>query len=183
MWVSWRPFRQLKTLRNRITLPGKEEILPADGLWTPIAILPWVSSLPAHPAEFELASFNNHMNQFLKSFSLISYGFCFSGEPRLVQFSNTLSCDWCRSLLCVLNCCIKPACMLSHLVAFDSVQPHGLWPTRLLCPWASPGKNTGVGHHALPQGIFLTQGSNPRLLRLLCWQVGSLALAPPGSPA
>ena len=31
---------------------------------------------------------------------------------------------------------------------------------RLLCPWESPGKNTGVGCHALLQGIFLTQGSN-----------------------
>ena len=33
--------------------------------------------------------------------------------------------------------------------------------TRLLCPWDSPGKNTGVGSHFLLQGIFLTQGSNP----------------------
>ena len=33
----------------------------------------------------------------------------------------------------------------------------------------SPGKNTGVGCHALLQGIFLTQGSNLRLLRLLHW--------------
>ena len=29
-----------------------------------------------------------------------------------------------------------------------------------LCPWNSPGKNTGVGSHSLLQGIFLTQGSN-----------------------
>ena len=34
-------------------------------------------------------------------------------------------------------------------------------PGRLLCPWESPGKNTGVGCHVLLQGIFLTQGSNP----------------------
>ena len=33
----------------------------------------------------------------------------------------------------------------------------------------SPGKNTGVGGHALFQGIFLTQGSNPRLLH--CRQI------------
>ena len=26
-----------------------------------------------------------------------------------------------------------------------------------------PGKNTGVGCHALPQRVFLTQGSNPHL--------------------
>ena len=29
----------------------------------------------------------------------------------------------------------------------DSVQPHRQQPTRLLCPWDSPGKNTGVGCH------------------------------------
>ena len=34
---------------------------------------------------------------------------------------------------------------------------------RLLCPWDSPGKNTGVGNHFLLQGIFPTQGSNPDL--------------------
>ena len=33
----------------------------------------------------------------------------------------------------------------------DSVQPHGLQPTRLLCTWDSPGKNTGVGCHFLLQ--------------------------------
>ena len=30
---------------------------------------------------------------------------------------------------------------------------------RLLCPWDSPSKKTGVGCHTLLQGIFLTQGS------------------------
>ena len=33
----------------------------------------------------------------------------------------------------------------------DSVRPHGLQPTRLLRPWDSPGKNTGVGCHFLLQ--------------------------------
>ena len=37
-------------------------------------------------------------------------------------------------------------------------------PPELLCPWNSPGKNTGVGSHSLLQGIFLSQGSNPCLL-------------------
>ena len=53
---------------------------------------------------------------------------------------------------------------------------HGLQPTRLLCPWDSPSKNT-----ALLQGIFLTQQWNPRLLCLLHWQAGSLQLAPLGN--
>ena len=41
-----------------------------------------------------------------------------------------------------------------------SLWPHGLWPTRLLCPWDSLGKNPGVGYHFLLQGIFPTQESN-----------------------
>ena len=36
-------------------------------------------------------------------------------------------------------------------VVSDSLQPHGLQPTRLLCPWDFPGKNTGVGCHFLLQ--------------------------------
>ena len=43
----------------------------------------------------------------------------------------------------------------------DSLQPHGLWPASLLCPWNSPGKNTGVGCHSLLQTIFPAQGLNP----------------------
>ena len=46
-------------------------------------------------------------------------------------------------------------------VVSESLWPHGLWPTRLLFPWDSPGKNTRVGSHSLLQGIFPTQGLNP----------------------
>ena len=46
---------------------------------------------------------------------------------------------------------------------------HGLYPARLLCPWNSPGKNTGVGSHSLLQGIFLIQCSNSGLP--LCKQI------------
>ena len=58
---------------------------------------------------------------------------------------------------------------------------YGLQPTRLLCPWDSPVKNTGVGCHALLRGIFLTWQRNPHLFRLLHWQAGSLPPVPPGS--
>ena len=50
----------------------------------------------------------------------------------------------------------------------------------MLCPWDSPCKNTGVGCHALLQGIFLMQGLNPHLLRLLHCRAGYLPLASPG---
>ena len=61
-------------------------------------------------------------------------------------------------------------------VMSDSLWPYGLYPPRFLCLWSSSGKNTGVGCHAILQGIFPTLGLNPRLLRLLhgrqilyCW--------------
>ena len=34
---------------------------------------------------------------------------------------------------------------------YDSVRPHRQQPTRVPCPWDSPGKNTGVGCHFLLQ--------------------------------
>ena len=49
--------------------------------------------------------------------------------------------------------------------------------TRLLHPWDSPGKNTGVDCHFRPQGIFPTQGSNPGLQ-----QADALTSKPRGKP-
>ena len=44
-------------------------------------------------------------------------------------------------------------------------------------------QNTGVGCHALLQGIFPTQGLNTCLLHLLQWEAGCLPLAPLGKPS
>ena len=53
-------------------------------------------------------------------------------------------------------------CVLSVTsVVSNSFRPYGVWSAWLFCPRDSPNKNTGVGCHALLQGIFLTQGSNP----------------------
>ena len=43
----------------------------------------------------------------------------------------------------------------------DSSQPHGLKPTGLLCPWNSPGKNTGVGSPFLHPGDLPDRGIKP----------------------
>ena len=51
-----------------------------------------------------------------------------------------------------------------HWIVSSPLGSHGLLPARLLCPWSSPDKNTGVGCHSLLQGIFSIQGSNPGLL-------------------
>ena len=68
-----------------------------------------------------------------------------------------------------------------YSVVSDCSRAHRLQPTRLLCPWDSPGKNTAVGCHFLLQGIFPTQRCNPRLFYLLHWQVGSFPLHHLGS--
>ena len=65
----------------------------------------------------------------------------------------------------------------------DTLQPCGLQPARFLCPGDSPGRNTGVGCHALLQEIFHTQGSNLCLFHLLHWQVGLYHLCHLGSPS
>ena len=53
---------------------------------------------------------------------------------------------------------------VSRSLVFDSLRPHRLLPTRLLFPWNSLGRNTGMGCHSILQRIFPTQGSNPGLL-------------------
>ena len=72
--------------------------------------------------------------------------------------------------------------VLSHAVVSDSLQPSRPQPARLLCPWDSSGKNTGMGCHFLLQGILLTQGSNQHLLALQLWLAVSLPLVPPEKP-
>ena len=50
------------------------------------------------------------------------------------------------------------------VVVADSLWPHRLQLSSLLCPRDFPGKTTGVGCHSLLQRVFLTQGSNPGFL-------------------
>ena len=78
-----------------------------------------------------------------------------------MHFLNTLT----EYLLICYMLRLLPVCS----VVLDPLQPNGLSPARLLCLWDSLGKDTGVGCHALLQGIFPTQGLNPGLLR--CRQI------------
>ena len=74
---------------------------------------------------------------------------------------------WFFLKLAPMDCCY--CCLVAQLCPTLS-QPRGLYPTRLLCPWDSSGKNPGVPCHFLLQGIFPTQGSN---FHLLHWQADS----------
>ena len=44
-----------------------------------------------------------------------------------------------------------------------SIMSYSLWHHGLYRPWNSPGQNTGLGSFSLLQGVFQTQGLNPRL--------------------
>ena len=68
-----------------------------------------------------------------------------NGNP--IQYScleNSMDRGTCQATVCCCCCCVAS-------VVSDSVQPHRRQPTRLSCPWDSPGKNTGVGCHFLLQ--------------------------------
>ena len=102
----------------------------------------------------------------------------------LVNFIIIFSCDFfivtCITMVFLNVCVCVCVCVCALSVISDSLQPHGLQPTKLLCPWNFPGKNTAVYCKFLLQGIFQTQGSNSPLLRLLRWQVGSLPVEATG---
>ena len=57
----------------------------------------------------------------------------------LVEIDMTLKIIW--------KCKRPKIIVLITQLCLTLCDPHGLWPTRLLCPWNSPGKNTGVGCH------------------------------------
>ena len=87
-----------------------------------------------------------------------------------------------QSVVCASSC-LAGACMcvLSDSVVSDSLQFFGLYPTRLLCPWYFSGKNTGGDYYFLLQGIFLTQGLNLCLLKLLFFRQSRCYLSQQGS--
>ena len=90
--------------------------------------------------------------------------------------SPTVPSDWRHLLTPYLGHC--SFCVLSHSVVSSSFDPMDCSPLGSFVHRDSPEepKNTGVSCHALLQGIFPTQWSNPHLLH---WQANSLPLAPP----
>ena len=65
----------------------------------------------------------------------------------------------------LVELCVEPAGLCGRCTGVRQ-------PTRLPRPWDSPGKNTEVGGHFLPQGIFLTHGyPKDTDFHLLGWQM------------
>ena len=73
-----------------------------------------------------------------------------------------------------MHCC----CWVTSIMS-DSVRPHRQQPTRLTCPWDSPGKNTGVGCHFLLQCM---KGKGESEVAQLCPTLSDpMDCSPPGS--
>ena len=73
--------------------------------------------------------------------------------------------------------------MHEYLIVSDSLQPHGLQPANLLCPWDSSSKNTGVGCHLLLlRGNLPNPGIKPMSPTSPTLQADSLLLSHQGSP-
>ena len=65
---------------------------------------------------------------------------------------------WISRLYPETNVMFYISCCFSHWVMSNSLWPHGLQPSRLLCPWDSPGKKTGAGCHVEPKSSALAGG-------------------------
>ena len=79
------------------------------------------------------------------------HGFHSSWKSQNQTFRLLVQRSFYNVYVCV---CVCVTCS----VMSDSLRPHGLPPSWLLCPQNSPGKNTGVGCHVLLQGIFHMAG-------------------------
>ena len=76
---------------------------------------------------------------------------------------------WQGAGVCVsVSVCVCLCLCVSRLVMSNSLQPHGLEPARLPCPWNSPGRNTGVDCHSLLQRNFPTSEALSKKLTKEC---------------
>ena len=110
-------------------------------------------------------SLPNNAGDFRDAYSIPGWGRSpGGGHSNSLQYSCQENPCGQRSLVNYSPCAVFSVSVMSH--SLQPHGPHGLQSTRLLCPWRFSRdslKNTGVGCHALLQGIFPTQGLNPSL--------------------
>ena len=108
------------------------------------------SSLKSSTSAFSAKNVFCHLTHSRRSFSVFIV-FLHSYPESFFLFNM---CVWKKKNVCVYS--VAQSCL--------TLQRYWLQPTRLLCPWDFPDKNTGVACHFLFQGISLTQGLNSRPL-------------------
>ena len=83
----------------------------------------------------------------------------------------------------VCVCVCVSMCVLSHSVVSNSLRPHRLGPTRLLCPWGFSRQEYWSGLPSPPQGNLPNPGTEPRSLHcFLRWRQMLYCLSHKGSP-
>ena len=126
-------------------------------------------------------SLPNNAGDFRDAYSIPGWGRSpGGGHSNSLQYSCQENPCGQRSLVNYSPCAVFSVSVMSH--SLQPHGPHGLQSTRLLCPWRFSRdslKNTGVGCHALLQGIFPTQGSSPGLSH---WRWILYGLGHQGSP-
>ena len=98
-----------------------------------------------------------------------------------VLYSRVLFSCYSKTGLWISNIALL-WCMHSCSVMSDSLQPFGLYPTKLLCPWHFSGKNTGMGCHFPPPGDCTNPGIKPMSPVSPELQKDSLPAMPLGKP-
>ena len=102
----------------------------------------------------------------LDGFLSLDHSFSWKGKRKVLLM------ELCSVCVCVFLC--MHAC--SHSIVSDSLQSHGLQPTRLLCPWDYPCKNTGVGCHLDSRGLSRSR----EWTQISCIAVGFFTTEPSG---
>ena len=104
-------------------------------------------------------------------FPFLVYLFCFCGECHgNLSRKGTEESIFQTSICMPENIPVQPSHLITEVLKMLVAQSClTLSDLIMVCPWNSPGKNTGVGCHFLLQGIFLIQEFDPVLLH--CRQI------------
>ena len=91
------------------------------------------------------------------SFRSLNFKICYwTFKPFCLLRKRNQGWGWCSTIQSQLLSYVRIFWeTVSCSVVFDSLQPHRLQPTRLLCPRDFSGKNTGVGCHFLLQSFYI----------------------------
>ena len=103
-----------------------------------------------------------------------------SPVPSTPSSPAVLSSPTCISSgrLFLAPCCCCCRCQVASVV-LNCVRPQRRQPTRLCCPWDSPGKNTGVGCHCFLQCMKVK--SESEVAQLCPTLSNTMDYSPPGS--
>ena len=83
------------------------------------------------------------------------------------------------ALFCTAGCVLCVQSCFSHVQVFATLRTVACG---FLCPYNSPGKNTGVGYHALLQGNLPNPGIKPASLEAPALEADPLPAEPSGKP-